>query len=271
VVRPSPDPKISIYHFMAYYLRFLRVQKRATQVEVGQILGCSDSQVSKYESGEKHLDGGQCSALDEAWKTGGLFTIMLGYAKLGTDANWPERLVRYQRRATAHHIFANNLIPLPLQTEDYTRELLGAGHAAGLLEDVDTALAQRMELQEGILEGRPEIWVIIDEVALRPIGPPRVMAGQRERILEIGTLPHVSVRVLPRSAAPHVGLDGSFHVFTLPDARLSAFSGAALGVGRVIDDQTEAAGVAVRFHKIAARSWSEDQSRDHIAGMSDAQ
>jgi transcriptional regulator with XRE-family HTH domain len=267
MVRPSPDPKLSIYHLMAYYLRILRVERRATQVQVGEILGCSDSQISKYESGEKHLDGKQCAALDEWWKTGGLFTILLGYAKLGVDANWPVRRDRYQRSATAHHIFGTNVVPLPLQTEDYARGLLESGHAAGFLDDVDAAVARRMEIQEGMLEGSPAIWVVLDEVALRPMGPPQVMAGQRDRLLELAALSNLSVRILPQSAAPHIGIDGSFHVFTLPDRRVAAFSGGALGVGRVIDDQTEAESVAVRFHKIAARSWSEDQSRDHIAGM----
>ncbi|WP_433338774.1 helix-turn-helix domain-containing protein [Spirillospora sp. CA-294931] len=267
VVRKSPDPTISIYHFMAYYLRFLRLQHKATQVQVGEIIGCSDSQVSKYESGEKRLDGGQCAALDEAWKTGGLFAIMLGYAKLGTDTKWPERRDRYQRRAKEHHIFASNLIPLPLQTESYARGLLEAGHAGGFLDDVESALARRMEIQDAMLEDDPDIWVVLDEIALRPMGPASVMADQRDKLLQMSTLRNVSLRILPQSATPNIGLDGSFHVFTLPDRRLAAFSGTVLRVGRIIDDQVEAARVAKRFQRIAARSWSEDQSREHIARM----
>ena len=267
MVRQSPDPTLSIYHFMAYYLRFLRKKRRLTQLQVAEILNCSDSQISKYEAGEKLLDGEDCERLDGAWDTGRLFSIMLFFAKLGTDTSWPHRLAKYQRTATEHYVFAENVIPVPLQTEQYARSLLQAGHAAGFLDDVDAALAKRMELQDVILDGRPEVWVIIDEVALRPMGSPRLMAEQRDHLLEMGEHPNVSVRVLPQSTTPHIGLDGSFHVFTLPGNRRAAYSGNSLGSGRVIDDQKEAATVALRFQRLAARSLSEDQSRDLLARM----
>ncbi|MFI0351800.1 helix-turn-helix transcriptional regulator [Actinomadura sp. 9N407] len=266
MVRQSPDPTSSIYDFMGYYLRFLRMQHGATQVEVGKIIGCSNSQVSKYESGEKQLDVKQCESLDKEWNTGDLFTTLLVYAKHGADANLPARLGRYQRRAVEHHIFSN-LIPFPLQTEAYAKVLLQAGHAAGYVDDVEVAVSRRMDLQAAVMEGRPNIWVVVDQVALRPMGAPEVMAAQRDRLLELGALAHVSIRILPLSAAPHIGLDGSFWCFTLPNRRQAAFSGSALGVGRIFDDQTEAARVAERFQRLAARAWSEDQSREHLEGM----
>jgi hypothetical protein len=64
-------------------------------------------------------------------------------------------------------------------------------------------------------------------------------------------------------------VDGAFSCFGLPGRRLAAFSGNALGVGRVIDDQQEAAEVVLRFHRIAARAWSEDQSCEYLLGMGD--
>lgn len=268
MVRPSLDPTTSIYALMGYYLRFLRNKKKLTQTQVGAILGCTKGQVSKYEAGTRQLDADECRALDTAWDTGGLFSILLGYAKLGTDPNWPERLNQYQRQATEHYIFSNDLVPLPFQTEDYARGLLVAGHAAGVLKaDVEVAVRRRMDLQTAILKDMPQIWAVLDQVALRAMGTPEAMAGQRDRLLELAALPHVSIRVLPLSAAPHIGVDGSFWCYTLPGRHLAAFSGAALHVGRVIDDQAEAADAAVRFHRIAARAWSEDQSRDHLAGM----
>lgn len=270
MVRPSPDPHESIHAFMAYYLRFLRLQRGLTQADVAKILNCSIGQVSKYESGEKQLGTRECTALDKAWNTGGVFTIWLGYAKLGIDANAPSRLNRYQRRATQHCIYSANLVPIPLQTEDYARSLLEAGHAAGNIEDVETAVAQRMDLQAAILDGRPDLWIVVDEIALRPMGNAQVMAGQWRRLVEMGRLHHASVRILPLSAAPHTGVDGSYWCFTLPGRRLAAHSGNALGMGRVIDDQTEAADVAKRFQRLAARAWNEDQSREHLERMGES-
>ncbi|MFC4053897.1 helix-turn-helix transcriptional regulator [Actinomadura syzygii] len=270
MVRPSPDPHESIHGFLAYYLRFLRTRHNATQADVAKILSCSIGQVSKYESGDKQLGTNECKALDAAWNTGGVFKIWLGYAKLGIDANAPSRLLRYQRRAIEHCIYSANVVPLPLQTEDYTRSLLEAGYSAGLIADLEKTLALRMELQNAILDGQPDIWIVIDQIALRQMASPQVMAAQRDWLVEMGQLLHISVRILPLSAAPHTGVDGSYWSFVLPGRRMAAYSGNALGVGRVIDDQAEAIGVMSRFQRLAARAWNEDQSRELLERMGES-
>ncbi|MEU5989133.1 helix-turn-helix transcriptional regulator [Spirillospora sp. NPDC047418] len=267
MVRPSPDPHESIYAFMAYYLRFLRLRHGLTQANVAKVLNCSIGQVSKYESGEKQLGTRECTALDKAWDTGGVFTIWLGYAKLGIDANAPSRLDRYYRKAIEHCMFANSVVPLPLQVEDYARGLLEAGHAAGFVHDVEETLAARMELQAAMLDGQPQIWAVLEQGAVRSAGTVAVMAAQRDYLLQMGRLSYVSIRILPFAAVPHIGLDGPFYCCTLPGRRHAAFSSSALGMGRVIDDQMEAAAVALRFNRIAARAWSEDQSREYLSRM----
>lgn len=88
MVNPSPNPEISLYALMAYYLRFLRQKHKMTQTQVGQLINCTKSQVSKYEGGTRQLDEHECAVLDKAWDTGGLFTILLRFAKLGVDPNW---------------------------------------------------------------------------------------------------------------------------------------------------------------------------------------
>lgn len=269
MVRESPDPTTSIYALMAYYLRFLRLKFKLTQTQVGDIIGVTKGQVSKLELGERQLDSAECRALDRAWDTGDLFTILLNYAKLVVGPNWLKSLFTYQRIAIEHYIFGANVVPLPLQTEDYARSLLQAGRDAGYVENVDKALGDRMKRQAVMLEHHPYLWVVIDEVALRPMGPSSVMADQWGHLLELGRLPHVSIRILPAAATPHIGLDGSFHTFVLPNRRITAFSGSALGVGKLVDDNGEAAQVLQRFHRIAARAWSEDQSRRYIEEMSD--
>lgn len=265
MARSQLDPANSIYDLMAVYLHQLRIRNNMTQTAVGDLLGCTKGQVSKYESSDRHLDEDECAVLDTLWKTGGMFHYLLGYAKLGADPNWRTRIDRYQRTADVLRIFSNNIVPIPFQTEDYARSLLGAGYAAGLVEDVEAALERRMDLQSAMLDGNPEFWIVLDEIALRPMGNAATMAGQREHLLELGRSPRVSIRILPLTAAPHIGVDGSFWSFELPGRRLAAFAGTALEVGRVIDDQAEAATVAVRFHRIAARAWSEDQTREAMA------
>ncbi|GAA2262507.1 MULTISPECIES: helix-turn-helix domain-containing protein [Actinomadura] len=267
MVNASPNPEISLYALMAYYLRFCRIKHGITQTRVGEIIGCTKGQVSKYEAGIKQLDERECAALDQAWDTGGLFSILLRYAKLGVDPNWPEKLRKYQREAVTLRFFHGSVIPMPFQTESYSRALLTAGHDAHLIDDVERAVAKRMEHQKAMLAGGPAIWSVLDEAALRPMGGALVMEEQRDHLLKLIDLRNISVRVTPESALPHIGVDGGFSHFELRNGLRAAFAGTSLHVGRIIDDQMEASRVAVRFERIAARSWSEDQSRDWIARM----
>ncbi|WP_433182397.1 Scr1 family TA system antitoxin-like transcriptional regulator [Actinoallomurus sp. CA-150999] len=108
---------------------------------------------------------------------------------------------------------------------------------------------------------------IFHNAALRSMGGQVVMKAQLEYLVEVSALPHVSLRVIPFAAAPHIGVDGSFWFFELPGRRLAAFAGTVLDVGRVIDDQAEAAAVSVRFDRIAARALNEDQTRDLLVRM----
>ncbi|MEU8799331.1 helix-turn-helix transcriptional regulator [Spirillospora sp. NPDC048819] len=267
MVNPSPNPEISLYALMAYYLRFLRQKHKMTQTQVGQLINCTKSQVSKYEGGTRQLDEHECAVLDKAWDTGGLFTILLHYAKLGVDPNWHEKLRRYLREAATLRFFYNNVIPMPFQSEGYARSLLMEGHDALIVDDVERAVTKRMEQQEAILAGDPAIWAVLDEAALRPMGGTAVMEEQRDLLLKLMSLRNISIRVIPESALPHIGIDGGFTYFELRNGGRAAFAGTVLEVGRIIEDQAEAAGVAVRFERIAARSWSEDQSREWITRM----
>ncbi|WP_218040167.1 helix-turn-helix transcriptional regulator [Actinomadura sp. WMMB 499] len=267
MVNPPPDPTLSLYALMAHYLRFLRLKHKMTQAQVGEVIGCTKGQVSKYEAGTRQLDERECAALDAAWDAGGLFVILLRYAKMGVDPNWQEKLRNYQRNATTLRLFYNNVIPMPFQSEGYARGLLEAGHTARRVGDVEVEVKNRMKHQTEMLAGEPMVWLLLDEVALRPMGGAAVMEEQRDLLLELGTHHNVSIRVLPESAAPHIGIDGSFTCFEFGNGRAAAFAGTSLDVGRVIEDQDEAADVAIRFERIAARSWSEDQSREWIAGM----
>ncbi|MBW8483056.1 helix-turn-helix domain-containing protein [Actinomadura parmotrematis] len=268
MVRPSPEPTESIYALMAYALRLFREKHGLTQTQVGEIMGCSVSQVSKHEAGTAPLDDRDCQRLENAWDLGKLFSAMSHYAKLGADPDWYRRLLHFHRTATQHRIFQNNLIPIPCQTEAYARCLLEAGWAAGHVEDVDAAVERRMEHQRKILANDPQIWLVLDQPALRTMGSRDIMAEQLDRLLELMTPPtSFSFRMIPDASAPHIGVDGSFSVFELPSRMLVGFAGTVFEIGRVIEDQSEAAAVFLRFERLAARAWSEDQSRDFIVQM----
>ncbi|MFA1551097.1 Scr1 family TA system antitoxin-like transcriptional regulator [Actinomadura chokoriensis] len=110
------------------------------------------------------------------------------------------------------------------------------------------------------------VWVLMDEDAVTSeIGGRRVMCAQLAHLLELGGLPHVSVRLILKSAGAHLGLDGPFRLITVKNRQI-AYAGARRG-GRLIEDAAEVQELAVDYERIGFKALSEDASRARIAEL----
>jgi len=256
------DPTSSLQAWLAYDLRAYRKRHGMTGTQVGKIIGYVRSHVSNLEAGRVQLDMKQAERLDEAWDTGGHFQRLVTFARKGHDPNWFLQHGQYEAAASVIRIYQGQIIPPPLQTEDYMRALLAESDA----EDLEQAVRSRMARQDALLSrsSPPYVWVLMDEDAITSeIGGRRVMLAQLSHLLELGKLPQVSVRLLPKSAGAHLGLDGPFRLITVKN-RLVAYVGARRG-GRLIEDAAEVQELAVDYERIGFKALSEDASRARIA------
>jgi transcriptional regulator with XRE-family HTH domain len=91
------------------------------------------------------------------------------------------------------------LVPGLLQTAAYTKAILSATTARrGLPDDTDEAVAIRLQRQHVLHEGDHGFAVVIEESVLRGgIGGADTMAGQLGHLLMVGSLPSVSLGVIP--------------------------------------------------------------------------
>jgi Domain of unknown function (DUF5753) len=61
----------------------------------------------------------------------------------------------------------------------------------------------------------------VDEAALRrPVGGPKVMRAQLERLIEATSLPNVTLQVLPFEAGAHPAMVGAFSILRFLDQEL---------------------------------------------------
>ncbi|WP_433462474.1 helix-turn-helix domain-containing protein [Spirillospora sp. CA-128828] len=260
------DPTSSLYAWLAYDLRVYRKRHGMTGIQVGKIIGYVRSHVSNLEAGRVQLDMRQAELLDEAWDTGGHFQRLVTFARRGHDPNWFLRHGRYEAAASVIRIYQGQIIPPPFQTEDYMRALLAESDA----EDVEQAVRSRKARQDAILSrpSPPYVWALLDEDAVTSeIGGHAVMAAQLAHLLELGRHPHVSVRLLPKSAGAHLGLDGPFSLITVNNRQV-AYVGARRG-GRLIDDTAEVQELAVDYERIGFKALSEEASQARIAELSE--
>jgi transcriptional regulator with XRE-family HTH domain len=111
----------------------------------------------------------------------------------------------HEDKAIRLSVWAPSIIHGLFQTPDYARTFLAL--LPGVTSEVITArLASRMERQRRVIfrkDDPPSVAAIIDHTALyRLVGSPQVMAAQLRHLLEVASLPHVTLQVLPAVAHP---------------------------------------------------------------------
>ncbi|WP_433227656.1 helix-turn-helix domain-containing protein [Actinomadura formosensis] len=105
-------------------------------------------------------------------------------------------------------VYCSRVVPGLLQTTEYTRALLGLiQRFRDLPDDVESAVAVRMERQKVLTEGDHRFAFLIEESVLRyRLGGTEIMAGQLGHLLTAMALPSVALGVIPfattRIAAP---------------------------------------------------------------------
>ncbi|MFH8470302.1 helix-turn-helix domain-containing protein [Streptomyces sp. NPDC017991] len=103
-----------------------------------------------------------------------------------------------------------------LQTEEYAHALLSAGNPHASVEATDRRVALRMRRQELLTRpSPPRVWIVMDETVLRwPVGGPEVMRAQIDHLIEVNSLPHVTLQIMPFANGPHPAMRaGAFHLF----------------------------------------------------------
>ncbi|GAA2459461.1 helix-turn-helix transcriptional regulator [Streptomyces glaucus] len=130
--------------------------------------------------------------------------------------DWFAAYLSLEQAALQIRAYENQFVHGLLQTEAYARALLGAGNPHASEEATERRVALRMRRQE-LLSRRtpPRVWVVMDETVLRwPVGGAAVMRAQIDHLIEVNTLPHVTLQIMPFANGPHPAMRaGAFHLF----------------------------------------------------------
>lgn len=202
---------------LADRLRALRMQAGLSGKELAEVLGWPPSKVSRLENGRQmpvHADIETwvrgCHATDDAADD---LKRLVGEAQT-VHRDWRRRMRRGQRAVQASYnqlvqdstlirYFETVYVPGFLQTVEYARRVLGEMvELHGLdVEDVDAAVATRMQRQQLLYDGTKRFEFLLAEPALRWIlCPPEAMRGQLDRLQTVVGVPNVRFGILPLAA-----------------------------------------------------------------------
>ena len=134
---------------------------------------------------------------------------------------WFENYLGLESASATIRGFELQQVPALFQTEDYVRAVTRLGHEAASAAEIERRVGLRLSRQELLTRADPpRIWSVMDEAVLRrPVGGPAVMRAQLRRLIEVATMPQITLQVFPFASSGHVGVSGSFAIlrFTEPD------------------------------------------------------
>ncbi len=165
--------------------------------------------------------------------------------------------------------YAAVLVPGLLQTEAYAREIIRAGLMSSKSNgELDRLVAMRMTRQELLTrtEAPLHLDAVLDEAVLRRHGrEPATMREQLRRLVELGELGNVTIRVLPFEAGPHPAMEGAFYILEFPEPTDPAgiyFEHATSGFS--VDDQAEVCQYVRRFGHLSQMALDPEASAAHM-------
>jgi transcriptional regulator with XRE-family HTH domain len=214
-------------------LRRLRESRGITAEQAADSIRGSHSKISRMEHGRVGfkerdvsdlltlygvLDGEERAALLNMAKEANTPGWWHAYSDI--LPNWVEPYVGLEAAASIIRTYQLQFVPGLLQTEAYARALISQGTAT-----TEDEIARRSELRVSRQEilrkaNPPQLWVVVDEGALRrPVGNPEIVRSQLRHLIEMTDHPTVTLQILPFNAGAHSAMGGPFSIlrFAEPD------------------------------------------------------
>ncbi|MDA2810320.1 helix-turn-helix transcriptional regulator [Nocardiopsis sp. RSe5-2] len=160
--------------------------------------------------------------------------------------------------------YQDRLVPGLLQTADYARAILAAGHPRATEEELDGLQQVRMRRQDNWEAGESLLWAIIDQAALeKHIGGPAVMHAQVQHLISMTKHPRIDLQVLPNSAGAHAALQtGSFVLLELEKPSMQVIYIEAHTRNLLLDDHKEVTAHRRLLDHLRAAGANTPQTRD---------
>lgn len=135
--------------------------------------------------------------------------------------SWFETYVGLEQAAAVIRVYEPQLVPALLQTPDYARAVMQLRHVHVSVDEIERRVRLRMARQIFLSQpGAPELWVALDEAALRrSLGDHKLQQAQLLHLIDMAQRPNITLQVVPSHAGGHIAAGGPFTIlrFSEPD------------------------------------------------------
>jgi transcriptional regulator with XRE-family HTH domain len=284
-VAVAPNPMVRRRQLMTE-LRRLRDEAGLTQDDVAGRLDWHPTKVMRIETGRTAPHPNDVRVML------GLFGVtnpeqVAALVKLAQDArqrgwwysyrdvllNRYEFFIGLEAEASSIRNFELAMVPGLLQTEDYARALISGGPMELDATEVDRRVEVRVTRQQALdRDERPQLWVIVDEAAIRrTVGGPAVMRGQLEALVTAADQARTTIQVVPYSAGAHPGQLGPFVILGFPEpSEPEVVTMETVGGNLYVDKPEEVRLYTTAFDHLRAVALSPGDTRAMLRAAADA-
>ncbi|MFJ4791921.1 helix-turn-helix domain-containing protein [Kitasatospora purpeofusca] len=224
---PDSSPQASF----GAQLRSQREELGMRQDQVAERTGYSSGHISSVETGRKPPTLRFARQVDRMFDSGTKFANLFLDVRASALLQGFGQYVVEEAKALELRMFEIGIIPGLLQTPEYAEALTTAALNRGSVTEAQAderlrVLANRQRLLAR--EPVPQMYAILDESCIRrPVGGRRVMATQLDYLVEVASLPHMTLQVAPYSMGEARSLNLPVYLPVLPDRSVAAYSEAA--------------------------------------------
>jgi transcriptional regulator with XRE-family HTH domain len=209
-------------------LRRLRDDAGLTIEQVAGALECSDSKISRIETGQVGATPRDVRDMLQLYGVAGQRRdALLQSAREARQRDWWQAysdtlivpLVGMEAAASSIRVYETLLVPGLFQTRQYAGTVIRTVRPDLRPEEVERWVEFRMARQSLLARDLPPaLSAVLDEALLRrPVGGSAAMGEQLHHLARVAALPTVTLQVLPFAAGHHAGMSGAFTIFSFPE------------------------------------------------------
>jgi len=225
---------------LANTLRQLRTESKLTLEDAARHLELSAATLSRIETGIRIprardvRDLVQLYGVTDERRVAHIVGLVAGAKEPGWWEAYSEvdeefaTLMGLEIAATRLQQYGGMVIPGLLQTPDYTRAYLREATNPGRArpfsdQEIEKRLEIRVRRQQAIVQppGVPYEAILDEAVLRRRVAGAQGMREQLLALIELGSRPHISIRMLAFDIGAHPGQPGGFTILTLPQPEVS--------------------------------------------------